>query len=108
MEPRSMSHITSKFTSKAEMMMSEREWQNVIVEMLPRFKEAGAMRQVVTQIWNKEGSFILGNLWEYADEKAFIACQELFREAPAQHKAQSDISSIIVPSPGIILHDTHL
>ena len=42
--------------------------------MLPRFKEAGALRQVVTQTWYQEGSFILGNLWEYDDEKAFIAC----------------------------------
>ena len=44
------------------MMLSEREWQEVIGKMLPRFKEAGAPRQVVTQIWNQEGSFILGNL----------------------------------------------
>ena len=24
---------------------------------------------------------MLGNMWEYKDEKAFIACQPLFREA---------------------------
>ena len=53
--------------------------------MLPRFQDAWALRQVVTQIWNQEGSFILGNLWEYTDEKAFITCQELFREAEAAH-----------------------
>lgn len=108
MEPKLMSYITSKFASKADMVLAEREWQDVIGPMLPRFKEAGAMRQVVTQIWNNEGSFILGNLWEYADEKAFIACQELFREAEARRSEISDISSIIVPSRGVILHDTHL
>ena len=52
---------------------------------------------MVTQIWNQEGSFILGNLWEYADEKAFIACQELFREAEAAHSESTGVSSIIVP-----------
>ena len=31
-------------------MLSEREWQEVIGKMLPRFKEAGTLRQVVTQI----------------------------------------------------------
>ena len=78
MEPKLMSYITAKYSTKSDMMLSEREWQEVIGKILPRFKEAGALRQVVTQIWNQEGSFILGNLWEYADEKAFIACQELF------------------------------
>ena len=73
-----------------------------------RFKEAGALRQVVTQIWNQEGSFIIGNLWEYADEKAFTACQELFREAEAAHSESTGVSSIIVPSRGVILHDTRL
>ena len=24
---------------------------------------------------------MLGNMWEYSDEKAFVACQSLFREA---------------------------
>ena len=31
-------------------MLSEREWQEVIGKMLPRFKEAGTLRQVVKQI----------------------------------------------------------
>ena len=65
MEPKLVSYITSKFTSKSDMMYAETLWQEVLEEMLPRFKEAGAMRQVVTQVWNQEGSFILGNLWEY-------------------------------------------
>ena len=108
MEPKLVSYITSKFTSKSDMMYAETLWQEVLEEMLPRFKEAGAMRQVVPQVWNQEGSFILGNLWEYKDEKAFIACQELFREAEATHSESTGVSSIIMPSRGVILHDTRL
>ena len=108
MEPKLMSYITSKFSSKGDMMAAEREWQDIISDMLPRFKEAGALRQVVTHVWNQEGSFILGNLWEYVDEKAFIACQELFREAEAAHSKNTSVSSIIVPSRGVILHDIRL
>ena len=59
--------------------------------MLPRFKEAGALRQVVSQVWKKEGSFILANTWEYGNEKAFVACQELFREAEAELAKDSNI-----------------
>ena len=108
MEPKLMSYISAKYSSKSDIMLSEREWQEVIGKMIPRFKEAGAPRQVVTQIWNQVGSFILGNLWEYADEKAFIACLELFREAEAAHSESTGVSSIIVPSRGIILHNTRL
>ena len=102
MEPKLVSYITSKFTSKSDMMYAETLWQEVLEEMLPRFKEAGAMRQVVTQVWNQEGSFILGNLWEYKDEKAFIACQELFREAEAKMDERTDIAKIITPSRGFV------
>ena len=108
MEPKLMSYITAKYASKSDMLLSEREWQEVIGKMLPHFKEAGALRQLVTQIWNHEGSFIFGNLREYADEQAFIACQELFREAEAAHSESTGVSSIIVPSRGVILHDTTL
>ena len=108
MEPKLMSYITSKFSSKGDMMAAEREWQDIISDMLPRFKKAGALRQVVTHVWNQEGSFILGNLWEYVDEKAFIACQPLFREAEVKLNERTGIASIIVPSRGVILHDVRL
>ena len=47
----------------------------------PGLEAAGAIRQTVSHVWNKEGAFMLGNMWEYIDEKAFIECQKLFREA---------------------------
>ena len=108
MEPKLMSYITSKFATKGDMMAAESEWQEIIGEMLPRFKEAGALRQVVTQVWNQEGSFILGNLHEYVDEQTLIACQPLFREAEAKMSERNGIASINVPSRGIILQDVHL
>ena len=47
-------------------------------------------------------------MWEYVDEKAFIACQPLFREAEAKLNERTGIASIIVPSRGVILHDVRL
>ena len=76
--------------------------------MLSRFKEAGALRQVVSQVWNKDGSFIFANTWEYADENAFVACQEFLREPEAELAKRSDISQIITASRGVILRDVHL
>ncbi len=76
--------------------------------MLSRFKEAGALRQVVSQVWNKESSFILANTWEYVDKKTFVACQALFREAEAELAKHSDISQIITASRSVIFRDVHL
>ena len=50
MEPKLVSYITAKYSSKSDMMLSEREWQEVIGKMLPCFKKAGALHKVVTQI----------------------------------------------------------
>ena len=58
-EPKLISYITSKYASKSDMMYDETLWADIIEPMLPHFKEAGALRQVVSQLWNKEGSFIL-------------------------------------------------
>ena len=49
-------------------MYDETLWAEIIEPMLPRFNEAGALRQVVSQVWNTEGSFILANTCEYVDE----------------------------------------
>ena len=70
-----ISYITSKYASKGDMIYDETLWAEIIKPMLPRFKEAGALRQVVSQVWNNEGSFILANTFEYVDEKAFAACK---------------------------------
>ena len=76
-----MSYITSSFQSKSNMRVAEEEWQSIIQEMAPRFKAAGAIRQTMSHVWSSEGAFMSGNMWDYIDEKAFIECQRLFREA---------------------------
>ena len=107
-ESKLMSYITSDFASKSDMKVGAEEWQAIIQEMLPKFKKAGAIRQTVSQIWNKEGVFRLGNMWEYKDEKAFIKCQELFREAEMKFDQKAQICVKDFSNRGIILYDTIL
>ena len=107
-ESKLMSYITSDFASKSDMKVGAEEWQAIIQEMLPKFKKAGAIRQTVSQIWNKEGVFRLGNMWEYKDEKAFIKCQELFREAEMKFDQNAQISVKNFSNRGIILYDVIL
>ena len=107
-ESKLMSYITSDFGSKSDMRVGAEEWQAIIQEMLPKFKKAGAIRQTVSQIWNKEGVFRLGTMWEYKDEKAFIECQNLFREAEKKFNQKTQIAVKDFSNRGIILYDVIL
>lgn len=89
------------------MRVAEEEWQAIIQEMTPRFKAAGAIRQTVSQVWNKQGAFMLANMWEYKDEKAFIDCQTLFREAEKKFEERTSIAAKNFATRGIILHDIY-
>ena len=79
-----MSYITQDFQSKSDLIVGGEEWQKVVLDMQSKFAKAGAIRQTVSQVFNKDGIQRLGNLWEYTDEKAFADCQLLFREAEQQ------------------------
>ena len=100
-----MNYITSDFSSKSDMRVGAEEWQAMIEEMLPKFKKAGAIRQTVSQIWNKEGVFRLGTMWEYKDEKAFKECQKLFIEAEKKFDRKTQIAVKDFSNCGIILYD---
>ena len=71
-----ISYITSDFQTKSDMKVGEVEWEKIMNKNFDKFKKAGAVRQTVTQIWNKEGALRLGHLWEYKDEKSFVQCQK--------------------------------
>jgi len=102
-----MSYITATYLSKSDMTVAEQEWQKIIQKMAPKFKSAGALRQTVSQVFNKEGAFILANMWEYKDEKAFVNCQQLFREAEDEFNKNVGIVQKIFPTRGVILHDVY-
>ena len=91
-ESKLMSYITSDFGSKSDMRVGAEEWQAIIEEMLPKFKKAGAIRQAVSQIWNKEGVYRLGTMWEYKDEKAF---REAEKKIDKKHKSLLRTSQIV-------------
>ena len=62
MEPKLISYITVKYTSKSDMMYETGIWAEIIEPMLPRFKEAGAelaKRSDISQIITASRSVIL-------------------------------------------------
>ena len=101
-----MSYITQDFQSKSDLIVGGEEWQKVVLDMQSKFAKAGAIRQTVSQVFNKDGIQRLGNLWEYTDEKAFVDCQLLFREAE-QRFNKTEIPQKLFSNRGVILHDVY-
>ena len=101
-----MSYITQDFQSKSDLIVGGEEWQKAVLQMQSKFAEAGAIRQTVSQVFNKDGIQRLGNLWEYTDEKAFVACQLLFREAEQQFN-KTEIPQKLFSNRGVISHDVY-
>ena len=50
LEPELINYITSKYKTKSDKMYDKTLWAEIIEPMLPRFKQAGALRQVVSQV----------------------------------------------------------
>ena len=100
-----MSYIVCDLLSKSDQTVAHEAWVKIIEDMHEDFKKAGALRQTVSQIWNRKGTFKLGFMWEYKDEKAFNACQKLFRIAEAEFVKKTGISWRITPTRGIVLAD---
>ena len=102
-----MSYITQDFQSKSDLIVGGEEWQKVVLEMQSKFAKAGAIRQTVSQVFNKDGIQRLGNLWEYTDEKAFVECQKIFREAELEFKNKTRIVWKVFSNRGIVLYDVN-
>ena len=105
-ESKIMSYITQDFQSKSDLIVGKSAWQDVVLDMKSKFTESGALRQTVSQVFNKDGVQRLGNMWEYKDEKAFVACQLLFREAEQKFK-EAEIPQKLFSNRGVILYDVY-
>ena len=105
-ESKIMSYITQDFQSKSDLIVGKSAWQDVVLDMKSKFTESGALRQTVSKVFNKDGVQRLGNMWEYKDEKAFVACQLLFREAEQKFK-EAEIPQKLFSNRGVILYDVY-
>ncbi len=99
-----ISYTTVDFQTKNELELSLRRWDEKKEYWLEKFKNAGMVSTITTQIWNKEGVFRIGRIFMYKDEKAFISCQKIFREFEDEN---SDIKRKISSSRGVVL-DEHI
>lgn len=66
--------------NERDMKFAESQWQERKKEYLPRLKEAGLKKMTGMRIWNKEGAFSVGWVFEYESEEAFKNCRPIWQE----------------------------
>ena len=105
-ETKLISYIITDFISKSEMRMAEISWQEIINKYSEQFKKAGALRQTISRIWDKENVYRLGHHWEYRDDFSFKECQKIFKLAEKEFKKETGIVWKISSNRGIVTSET--
>ena len=100
-----ISYTTVDFRTKTEMELALRRWDANKEKWLKKFKAAGMVSNINTQIWNKEGVFRIGRIFMYKDEKSFVACQKIFRDAELEFKNKTGIVWKVFSNRGIVFYD---
>ena len=86
MKAKLMSYNQIDLQSKAHMHMMVGDIEKAVEKYKKEMKEAGLVSYTLTQVWNKQGKFRLGQYWSYRDEKAFIACQKILNGIPVDEE----------------------
>ena len=102
-EPTLINYTTADFSSKADMEVRIYKWQEQRDKYLPKLKARGMLRFTITRVWNKEGVFRIGYLFEYKNEKAYKDCQEIWKETESKMKAEQAVK--VFANRGIVIVD---
>ena len=99
-----MSYTNSYYSTKDKMIAGEAEWQKIVKKNFVKFKKAGAIRQTVSEIWNKE-EIRIREMWEYKNEESFINCQKLIEEIEFELNEKYDLKTKTFSNKGVILYE---
>ena len=99
-----MSYTNSYYSTKDKMIAGEAEWQKIVKKNFVKFKKAGAIRQTVSEIWNKE-EIRIREMWEYRNEESFINCQKLIEEIEFELNEKYDLKTKTFSNKGVILYE---
>ena len=99
-----MNYSTRDFATKEQLeLYLLRQEKAFSPEVIKLFTDAGMLRRVVTQIWNKEQAHRVGIVFEYRDQDAYVACQPLLETHYLP--AVEGLTTKVVGSRGVIVHE---
>ena len=101
-----VNYSTVDFSSKNDMEITIMRWNNEQKsKYLPELKKKGMIRHAMLRIWNKEGVYRLGFIFEYRDEKAYKECQPIWQEI---ERLNPETPAKIFANRGIVLDNNVL
>ena len=99
-----INYSTRDFATKEQLeLYLLRQEKAFTPEVIKLFTEAGMLRRVVTQIWNKEQSYRVGIIFEYRDHDAYQNCQALLEQYYLP--AVEGLTTKVVGSRGVVVHE---
>ena len=104
-ESKLINYTTADFATKADMELRIYKWQESKDKHLPKLQSKGMLRFSITRVWNKEGVFRIGYLFEYRDESAYKDCQEIWQQQ--ENRTQENAPAKIFANRGIVLEDNY-
>ena len=84
--PKLMSYNQLDFQSKANLEMHVSQLESETEMYKEQLEKAGMLSFTLTQVWNKQGKFRLGQYWSYKDEKSFVVCQKILNGIPVDEE----------------------
>ena len=104
-EAKLINYSTADFATKSDMELALYKWKEVRDKIMQELKAKGLMRFTILRIWNKEGIFRLGYLFEYRDESAYNDCQEIWQQQESNVQENAPVK--IFANRGIVLEDNY-
>ena len=101
-----INYSTQDLSTESDMLITLHNWQDKKEKFLPKLKSKGLLRHAIMRVWNRDGSFRLGHIFEYKDENAYKNCQPIWQEIEKQDK--SKVPMKIFANRGIVLEDNIL
>ena len=99
-----INYTTREFMSDNELELYAKKQDEIFTEEVTKiFIEAGMLRRVVTQIWNKKETFRVGIIFEYKDQTAYKNCQSLLEKHYLPFL--KDYNTKVIGSRGIVVHE---
>ncbi len=104
-DPKLVNYTTADFATKSDMEIALYKWKEVRDQVMLKLKAKGLTRFTILRIWNKEGVFRIGYLFEYRDESAYKDCQEIWQQQ--ENRTQENAPAKIFANRGIVLEDNY-
>ena len=105
-ESKLINYTTQDFSTESDMLITIHNWQDNKDKFLSQLKPKDLIRYVMMRIWNREGSFRLGHLFEYKDENSYKNCQPIWQDIEKQGKTKVPMK--VFANRGIVLEDNIL